>query len=1300
MVRKLVRRLWLALAVAIIGVAAIAVVGRQLIPHLNTFRADISGYFSRHLGVAIAVAELSGEWPRLTPKLSARGIAIALPDRPQEPAVSIDRATAELDFIASLRAGEPVWRELSVGRVELTAVEAVGGGWSVGGIAIGGAPTAPGRLEQLLGVLLLSRLIEVDQVSVQLQFRSGATTRLLANQLRAENSGDFHRLRAALAMGTGADVASLVIEGRGDPRAPTEFTGDGYLRLRRINFSGPVTELARLWAPELVARVGEIDTAVDAELWLDAGTAGLSWRGRLRAAEIPLSWAQELPPVKNLSTEITGWWRPGSAWALRLQGLDFDWADVAIAPLNVQIGRREGMAPGDVALAADHLDIAALGTLLLKTGLAGPRLAEVVDTLKPRGTLRDLHLELTRAAPQPVRVRARLDRLAVDPWHGAPGARNLSGYLDIEGYQGFFELDSPDGFAMLYPQAYRDYMPYGRAQGRVNLRWDPDAAAFSLAGGPIRVVGEEGNINAHLYLHIPTLGHTDESEMYLLAGIRGSHSRFLDRYLPRVLDPGLLAWLDRAIGAMDITDAAFIWRGSLAGNNHAGRTIQVAANIANGAVDYYPGWPALSGMAANLIVDDVAVHAEVGPAEVGGAHLVQARVDTRGEGQDLLLSVQADVTSSLAAGVGILARSPLRERVAMMKDWQYQGDVATRLDLAIPLAKNRQGEHQRVAAVLDDAQMALGDDGPAFTGIAGTLNYDDRRGLYADALSARLWGQALAAEIDTRGGATQITARGLLKVAELPVWTSLQKHHLSGETPLQAVFTAPGGGAPPTLRIESDLRGIAIELPPPLAKAAADTRPLTAHIDFRDDGLRARAQLGPDLAGSARFTRTQGAGLGLERATITAGGKPAALPATTGLVVTGHLPRFALNDWLPLFAGDAGTFDLATLTPRFDVQLGELVIGGFALPQTAVTGRYDRRGWALRLASANAAGTVAVPPPRQPGPVAVDLDYVVIPKTPAGEKNASLDKFDPRDLPDLDFHTQGVRWGDDELGEIAFSARHVPTGTHISGINGELTGVAAAGTGGTLDWRIHNGAHRTHFVGKLRSDDLGSVLAAWHLPVLLTSDRATFDVDLSWAAPPWDFATELFVGSLKLDLRDGSFARGPGVTTNAILKLVGLVNFDSWLRRLRLDFSDLFARGVDYDRVKGGMNFNRGQVAFDPAILAVLPSGKVRLLGTADLVAETIDAQLVATLPVNTNLPWIVALAGGLPAAAGVYLSGKLLKRQVDQLSSISYRVTGPLDNPELEIERIFSDKIDDEVVPDADTDADATQKAGGNTAP
>ncbi|HCO59817.1 MAG TPA: hypothetical protein DIT58_06445 [Porticoccaceae bacterium] len=72
---------------------------------------------------------------------------------------------------------------------------------------------------------------------------------------------------------------------------------------------------------------------------------------------------------------------------------------------------------------------------------------------------------------------------------------------------------------------------------------------------------------------------------------------------------------------------------------------------------------------------------------------------------------------------------------------------------------------------------------------------------------------------------------------------------------------------------------------------------------------------------------------------------------------------------------------------------------------------------------------------------------------------------------------------------------------------------------------------------------------------------------------------------------------------------------------------------------------------------------------------ETLDTHMVATLPVGTNLPWIAALVGGLPAAAGVYLTSKIFEDEVDRVSSFSYRITGPWSEPEVQVDKVFSDK-------------------------
>ena len=70
------------------------------------------------------------------------------------------------------------------------------------------------------------------------------------------------------------------------------------------------------------------------------------------------------------------------------------------------------------------------------------------------------------------------------------------------------------------------------------------------------------------------------------------------------------------------------------------------------------------------------------------------------------------------------------------------------------------------------------------------------------------------------------------------------------------------------------------------------------------------------------------------------------------------------------------------------------------------------------------------------------------------------------------------------------------------------------------------------------------------------------------------------------------------------------------------------------------------------------------------------EGRLVATLPVATNLPWVAAIVGGLPAAAGVYLTSKLVEEQVDRLSSISYTIAGDWDDVEVRVDQIFAESL------------------------
>ena len=86
------------------------------------------------------------------------------------------------------------------------------------------------------------------------------------------------------------------------------------------------------------------------------------------------------------------------------------------------------------------------------------------------------------------------------------------------------------------------------------------------------------------------------------------------------------------------------------------------------------------------------------------------------------------------------------------------------------------------------------------------------------------------------------------------------------------------------------------------------------------------------------------------------------------------------------------------------------------------------------------------------------------------------------------------------------------------------------------------------------------------------------------------------------------------------------------------------------------------------------PSSRFGLRGSADLQAKELDMELIATLPVADNLPWVAALAGGLPTAAGVYVASKIFEDQFNRISSAVYSVDGDWNDYQLQFVKVYDD--------------------------
>ena len=258
-------------------------------------------------------------------------------------------------------------------------------------------------------------------------------------------------------------------------------------------------------------------------------------------------------------------------------------------------------------------------------------------------------------------------------------------------------------------------------------------------------------------------------------------------------------------------------------------------------------------------------------------------------------------------------------------------------------------------------------------------------------------------------------------------------------------------------------------------------------------------------------------------------------------------------------------------------------------------------------------------------------------------------------------------------GHVSFDYSPVSKGILAKNIRGNLRGLKTQGSTLALYQRDTH-AWETSFSGVIRTSNIAKVMENFGYPGMVTSKKTTFDMSINWPGYPDQLDVNRLAGTVDINMQKGKFITEQSEGDNTLLNLISLLNFDTLVRRLRLDFSDLSADGLAYDSVTGQLNFKNDYVYLknDSPLTVDTTSADLQLVGDINLKQQTIDSQLVATLPIAGNLAVAAALTAGLPAAVGVYVVGKLFKEQMDDFASVRYNVTGSWSDPKMQVDKIF----------------------------
>jgi uncharacterized protein (TIGR02099 family) len=1263
------RGLGWAAGILLVALATMVALAQLLLPLVAHHPAWVAAQLSQRLQRPVSIAAMEGHRTRSGPSLVLHGVTVGVPAGESGSPLYIPVSTLKLDFGGWLWPSRHLFN-LHVSGLQLDLLHSRDGGWHLNGI--GTDATARRQPVSLRGVSLDLWLndVRVDVTDEALERHYTLTAR----QLRLSRRGGYLQVGGVLRR-TGA-AGSLGVAGR--------FRDDG--------------SAGRLWLGADQVDIPAVLQGVD----LDGYTANrghgrlglwVDWRGgRIvgATARVDLNDVRITAPGHGSANVpalhgVAGLRQSADGYELRWAG---DQGGALLLTLHQPAdGKRR------LAVAARNLQLAPLlPWLALKSGVPAG-VAQWLGDGRPHGELSRLALNWSEAAGLQS-IELAFKDVGIDAAGALPGVSGLQGTL--RGDREALSLELPaQATTLTFPHLFRQPLALSKLGGTLAFWPDGDDWHVGVDALDIEGKGFAGQVRGQVRL--PAQGGKPFVDLYAAVGHADVTATRL--FLPPSTSPhGTVAWLDTALAAGTLDSAQVLLHGNLADwpfRHNEGR-FEAHANISGLTLDYGHGeWPRAEG------VDVVASFVNNGLlAEATSGQSLGVKVDKA-------VAVIPDYAQSLldlhVSGHGaardlltFARQSPVARRQAdVLAKMKLGGSGTFDFHLVLPL-HDTSSLSLAGNARLSATDLAAPDWNLTLGKLTGPLRFD-AHGLQAGPLSGTFHGQpstlALAVGAATGDPSTMLSAsmNGHYAMAELVSdypsldWLGKLAEGRSDFTVDFSIADADGTApAAQSLRIDSGLDGIALDLPAPLRKPADGSLPLHVAMTLPVDGGDVQVSLGQVMRGHLRLPQDEpgaadsGARKPLAGALAFGSDMPAALPSSD-LRILGHADTLDVTGWVQRVAGGTGgdgpgleSVDVSTehaqwfgqplgaMQIRANVQpdalsvdvTGAALAGNFSVPRQelakrGITARLQRLYWPKDTSEPHkppAAPEKAAAPQTEPTP------------TVAVEEPPSNVGIAPASVPPLHLWVSDLRLGTARLGEARLESWPTADGMHIDQLRALSSRVQITGSG---DWNGTASDSRTHMRIEFAAENLGSMLTALGYTGLFEGGKTHDELDASWPGSPSALALANMQGTLKVNVSDGRIPEVPP----GMGRLFGLVSLAELPRRLTLDFGDVFGKGLAFDAITGDFTLADGNATTDNLVIQG-PAARISITGRTGLRSRDYDQQVTVVPHVGNSLPIVGAVvAGPIGAAAGIAMQG-LLGKGLNRAAGARYHVGGSWDKP------------------------------------
>jgi len=1218
---------------------------------------EIAAWATEKTGYPIQIGEAGLYWFDLFPKLMVTDISVMQAEPDIGELFTAEELYIGVDLVASLQQRELVVDSARVSGLQLGIKRSGDGDISLIGLQ---GKSADQKFDetQIDWVEQLRSWRDIELLSAKIQFE---------DQMQPQFSGLYEVNQLALMQGKKSTLL-------GDIQLPHHLgqqlsftvgavlTSTGISNWQIDQLDARQLQLATIFQSQQMQDVSVTRGRADVSVVIDSNL-NKQWQGQVQLTDVGLENLghpdRGSVTINALSGEFD-WQGDWTAWQLAAEPIqlsidDDSWPQ---STLNLQFSETDGwFAETSFVRLSD----------LTALALLSDKAPAMLTQYQPAGDIRELQLSLN-SNNELQSAKMIVDEFASQPVDQVPGVTGLSMEVDWEPVSAH-ALISSRNLTLYAPSWLPEAIYFDVAEA--NLDWNTAETNWQMQLTDLNIWNNDMTLRGEVGLEQQSNTTFADIDLQMLDV---AIAKWLS-YVPRsILDPNYLKWAEKAYTGGQIETGSLKLKGNLAEfpftAENSENEFEATLNVIDVGLDYGKGWPVLENISGQVLSSGNKLDILPKAGKIAGFDFVNvsAEINNIYAGKPVL-----DLTGLLSGNtqdaLNFLQASPLSSRYGDITDWvKAEGKSNIALNLKIPLLDpNATDADGHVSFETSQLTVTAMPDMP-IQNINGQLFFSND-GVNAEAITATFLNRPTTIDVIPGAESTLVTAKGEISSQQLAhLWQGKMPGFVKGATQYQAdveVSEKSLGEFDTDIRVTSELAGLTIEAPEPLGKTAADKRLLDIQLS-KDDEHRSLLQLNyADIASAVWLLQDPA------RGEITIGIPEPELPAS-GIRLRGRLNELSISQWTQwqqTWLADSVTEQNFDNWPAVDIELAvdNLRFNQWLLNDVQTKAFQRNQIWQMDIQSRQLRGDIRWPVDSDSLPT-LHFDFVDLQLPASNNQSNGRKKFKSELWPSFQLNIDSMTVDGMQLGRV--QARALQQGNswllqsasmQSAVLQAELDGV----------WQKNELADSSQLNLKLTSNDLAGLFEDLGYQAAIHSNQVEVTGQFSWPDEPLNLSMANLQGNLNLQIDDGQLV---DVEPGAAGRIFGLMSFAAIPRRLALDFSDFFGKGFSFREISGDFQFANGQAVTDNLNMRG-DSASIDVTGPINIVDRTYHQTVVVTPNVSSTLPLAGAVAGGpvgLGVGTAIYLvdriAGRLFDRDLVDMISYRYRLTGPWDDPDLSL--------------------------------